>query len=143
MKTTSRNRISAFASRNAPAASRAVGADGYLEGPVEFIAEVAASSVSLDMHAKLNLYRRHRVLEYLVWRVDDSALDWFAFHDGRYELLPPDSNRVLKSQVFPGLWLNQTALLAGDLAAVLGTVDVGLRSPEHAALVERLGLPRT
>lgn len=84
-------------------------ADGYLEGPVQFIAEVAASSVSIDMHSKLNVYRRHGVREYLVWRVEDEAVDWFVFREGRYETLPPDAQGILHSEVFPGLALDDAA----------------------------------
>ena len=37
----------------------------------ELVVEVAASSVSYDLHAKLNAYRRNGVREYVVWRVLD------------------------------------------------------------------------
>ena len=41
--------------------------DDYVEGAPELIVEIAASSVSLDVHQKLNVYRRNQVQEYLVW----------------------------------------------------------------------------
>jgi hypothetical protein len=40
--------------------------------------------------------------------------------------------------VFPGLWLARKSLLAGDMAAVLHTLQEGLQSPEHAAFVASL-----
>ena len=43
------------------------GSSRYIEGPPELIAEVASSSVSRDLHSKLALYRRHGVLEYIVF----------------------------------------------------------------------------
>ncbi len=49
-----------------------ISADDYLTGPVEFVAEVSVSSVALDRGPKLRTYERHGVLEYLIWRVDDS-----------------------------------------------------------------------
>src|ERR1051326_9390149 len=61
--------------------------DDYVAGPPDLICEVAASSVSIDLHAKLAAYRRNRVREYLVWRTDDQAVDWFALRQDRYELL--------------------------------------------------------
>jgi len=112
--------------------------DGYLQGPVEFVAEVAASSVSLDMHRKLDTYLRHGVREYLVWRVDDLAVDWFALRGGLYESLRPDDEGLLRSEIFPGLGLDPAALLRGNLPRLFQVVDAGAASPEHAAFVERL-----
>ena len=102
--------------------------DGYIEGAPELVAEVAASSVSLDLHDKLRVYRRNGVHEYLVWRVEDQALDWFVLQAGDYQRLLPDAAGVLRSQVFPGLWLDAGALLRGDLAAVLQVLQHGLAS---------------
>src|SRR5688572_14986767 len=45
-----------------------VASDGVLEGSPELIVEVAASSVSYDLHQKLGAYRRNGVQEYLVYR---------------------------------------------------------------------------
>jgi hypothetical protein len=39
---------------------------GYIEGGPDLVAEVAASSVSYDLHNKLNAYRRNGVREYVV-----------------------------------------------------------------------------
>jgi Uma2 family endonuclease len=43
--------------------------DDYVEGAPELIVEIAASTVSIDLHDKLKVYRRNQVQEYLVWRV--------------------------------------------------------------------------
>jgi len=40
--------------------------DDYVCGPPDLACEVAASSVSIDLHAKKNAYRRNGVKEYLV-----------------------------------------------------------------------------
>src|SRR5947209_5642944 len=40
-----------------------LGVGEFVEGPPEMIVEVASSSVSYDLHAKLNVYRRAGVLE--------------------------------------------------------------------------------
>ena len=45
--------------------------DGYLEGAPELVAEVSASTESIDLNAKLRVYKRNGVREYLVWRVRD------------------------------------------------------------------------
>jgi Uma2 family endonuclease len=43
-----------------------VGADGYVVGAPDLIAEVAASSASYDLHEKLQAYQRNSVREYVV-----------------------------------------------------------------------------
>ncbi len=55
-----------------------VDADGYIAGPPELVCEVSGSTVSMDLNQKLGAYRRNGVREYLVWRVDDAAIDFFA-----------------------------------------------------------------
>src|SRR5437660_6582278 len=83
-----------------------IGADRYVAGGPELLAEVAASSASYDLHVKLDAYRRNEVREYVVWRVLDQAVDWFVLREGRYELLLVDEAGLYKSEVFPGLWLD-------------------------------------
>jgi len=104
--------------------------DGYLEGAPELIAEVAASSASYDLREKLRVYRRNEVQEYLVWQVYDRRLDWFYWQAGDYVPLEPDAAGIVKSRVFPGLWLAVTALLAGDLPAVRRVAEAGLAARE-------------
>jgi Uma2 family endonuclease len=118
-------------------------ADGIIEGAPELVAEVASSSVSYDLHAKLHVYRRSGVCEYIVWRVLEGEIDWFVLRAGQYERLPLDASGVLQSEVFAGLWLDPAALLRGDLATVLAVVQQGLASPAHAAFVGRLSPPTT
>ena len=112
--------------------------DDYIEDAPELVAEVSASSVSVDLHSKLHVYRRHGVREYVVWRVLDHAVDWFVLRAGQYERLEPDEQGVIRSAVFPGLWLDTVALLRGDLASVLTTVQRGLASQEHRVFMEQL-----
>jgi Uma2 family endonuclease len=111
--------------------------DDYIEGAPELIAEVASSSVSYDLHDKLKVYRRNGVREYIVWRVQDQALDWFVLREGAYERLPLVEG-VHRSEAFPGLWLDPAALIRGDRAAVAQVLDQGLATPEHAAFVAQL-----
>jgi hypothetical protein len=73
-----------------------------------------------------------------VWRVLDGAVDWFVLREGAYERLAPDAAGVTRSDVFPGLWLDAEALIRGDRAAVVRTLQEGLASEEHASLVSRL-----
>jgi hypothetical protein len=116
-----------------------IGPDDYVEGAPELVAEVASSSVSFDLHTKLHVYRRSGVREHVAWRVLDRRIDWFVLRGGQYEPLAADDRGVVRSQTFPGLWLDPEALLRGDLAATLQTLDEGLATAEHAAFVTRLG----
>jgi Uma2 family endonuclease len=111
---------------------------GYFAGPPELAIEVAASSVSCDLHQKLGAYRRNGVQEYLVHRVDDGEIDWFVLEHGTYVRQQPDAEGILKSRVFPGLWLDVAAVLLGDLRALRNTVERGTGDPAHAAFVARL-----
>lgn len=112
--------------------------DDYVEGAPELVAEIASSSVSFDLHTKFNVYRRCGVKEYIVRRVLDRAIDWFVLSHGAYERLAADSDGVLRSNTFPGLWLDAEALLAGDLARVLSVVQSGITSPQHGQTVKKL-----
>jgi Uma2 family endonuclease len=119
-----------------------VSADDFIEGAPELIIEIASSSASYDLHDKLRVCRRNGVQEYLVWRVNDEAVDWFELRGGRYVALAADAEGIVRSRVFPGLWLAVEALLNGDLAAVLCVVQLGLAGAEHAAFVARLAAGR-
>lgn len=112
--------------------------DDFIEGPPELIVEIAASSVSYDLHDKLNVYRRHGVREYIVWRVYDQVIDWFHLHQGNYQQLELNEAGVIRSRVFPGLHLAVAALLTGDLATVLEEGRRGIETDEHGAFAEQL-----
>ena len=111
---------------------------GYIEDAPELVLEVTASRVSYDLHDKLRAYQRNGVREYLVWRVDDEAIDWFVLQGGVYARLASDADGILRSEVFPGLWLDVGAMLRGELRAVLTALDRGLASEAHAAFAARL-----
>ncbi len=105
-------------------------ADGYLEGAPELVAEIAASSASIDLRDKKSVYCRHGVKEYIVWRTYDRALDWFVLENGEYISLDPDSDGIIRSRTFNGLWLNVSALLDGEMQSVMATLQAGLSSAQ-------------
>jgi hypothetical protein len=115
-----------------------LGADRIIEGAPELTAEVAVSSLSIDLGVKLPIYRRHGVREFILWRVPEAAIEWYVLRGEDYERLTPGADGVLRSEVFPGLWLDEAALVRGDPAAVYRVLHQGLASPEHAAFVQRL-----
>ncbi|MBI5949910.1 MAG: Uma2 family endonuclease [Chloroflexi bacterium] len=109
--------------RRAEGGASQITAEGYIQGPPELVAEIAASSASIDLHAKKNVYRRNGVQEYLAWRVYDNAVDWFSLQEGDYVRLDPSSAGIIESGIFPGLRLDVAKLLAGDLAGVIAALD--------------------
>jgi Uma2 family endonuclease len=116
-------------------------ADGYVAGAPELVAEIAADRASIEGNAKMEAYRRNGVREYLIGRVSDAALDWHILRDGQYAPLAPGADGVLRSETFPGLWLDAASLLQPDLPRVLAVLQQGLASPEHATFVGQLNQP--
>jgi Uma2 family endonuclease len=115
-----------------------VDGDHYIEGAPELLVEVAASSVSYDLHQKRHVYRRAGVQEYLVLRAEEAAVDWFVLRRGVYEPLAATSAGMLASDVFPGLWLDVPALLRADRVALDAALRRGLATAEHAAFAASL-----
>ena len=113
--------------------------DDYVEGAPELIVEVAGSSVSYDLHDKLRVYCRNGVREYLVWLVGENEFRWYVLEGGEYQRQEPDPVGVLKSVVFPGLWLEMPALLGGNLGQVLRRLQEGLETEAHKKFVVELG----
>ena len=104
--------------------------DGYVEGAPELIVEIAASTASYDLQEKLQVYRRNGVKEYIVW-LSDRIIDWFRLRDGEYIKLQSNEQNIIKSEVFPGLWLKIDSLLENNLAQVIQRVQQGLVTKEH------------
>lgn len=115
-------------------------AEGYIQGAPELVVEVAASSAAIDLRDKKQAYRRNGVQEYLVWQVFEQKLDWFFLHDEDYSALPIEDT-MMRSLIFPGLWLNVAALLERNMPLVMTGLQTGLASAEHAAFVQQLATP--
>mgnify|MGYP002777704397 CR=1 FL=1 len=114
-----------------PGRQATIGVDDYIEGAPELVVEIAASSAAIDLHDKKLVYRRNHVQEYLVWRTLEQQFDWFMLQADEYISLAADDQGMLRSRVFPGLWLAMPALLMGDMATVLMKLQEGLNAPEH------------
>ena len=119
-----------------------IGSDGYIEGAPELVVEIAASTAAIDLREKKQVYCRNGVKEYLVWQVIDKRLYWFGLQgeavEKAYGEIAIDASGVVRSQVFPGLWLKVDALLAGDMVDAIATLQAGLTSPEHHAFAGQL-----
>jgi Uma2 family endonuclease len=100
----------------------------YVVGAPDLVAEIAGSSSGIDLGDKLEAYRRNGVREYVVWRTDDRQIDAFTLVDGHYVPIAPDDAGIVRSIVFPGLWLDIPALLADDFGRALETLERGIRT---------------
>ncbi|WP_373539377.1 Uma2 family endonuclease [Chamaesiphon sp.] len=115
-----------------PGRGASITEDDYIAGAPELVVEIAASTVSIDLHDKKAAYRRNGVQEYIVWRTLEREIDWFSLQDGEYIRLKLDDKGVIKSQIFPGLWLAVEAMLSGSMADVLAVLQSGLNSIDRS-----------
>lgn len=112
--------------------------EGYLVGPPELAAEVASSSESYDLHSKRVDYERHGVGEYLVLVLRLRRAVWLVRESDRFVEMPPGADGIYRSTIFPGLWLDATALFAGNTRRVQEVLNQGLNSSAHGAFVTAL-----
>jgi len=111
--------------------------DDYIEGAPELVVEIVGSSRAYDLHQKKGAYRRNGVREYLAWITDEQRVIWWQLLKGEYQEIMPDAQGVLRSTVFPGLWLDSKALLRGDLKTVLTVLRRGIESAEHRTFLSK------
>jgi Uma2 family endonuclease len=126
---------------NVPELGQTRNQDDYIVGPPELIVEVAASSEAIDLHRKRDDYQRAGVREYVVVILRQHRVVWWVARMGVFDELRPGPDGIFRSEVFPGLWLDPTALLQQNRTRMREVLDLGLVSPEHAALVARLQAP--
>jgi Uma2 family endonuclease len=112
-----------------------ISADDYIEGAPELAVEIVGSSYAYDLHQKKGAYRRNAIREYLVWITGEQRVVWWELRGAEYQEIAPAPDGLLKSGVFPGLWLDTGALLSGDMKTVLAALRRGLDSADHAAFV--------
>ena len=94
--------------------------------------------MAYDLYDKKRAYQRNGIKEYLVWQVYERQICWWKLQEGEYMPLEPDQEGVIKSQVFPGLWLEIRSLLEGNLAEVLKKLQAGIESVEHQEFIRQL-----
>ena len=110
----------------------------YHTGAPELISETCFSSADYDLGVKKRLYETAGVQEYVAVIIEDKEVRWHRLVKGAYQLRQPTSKGVFRSEVFPGLWVDERALWKRDAAGLLATLERGLKSPEHRAFVKAL-----
>jgi Uma2 family endonuclease len=118
------------------------GEHGFVAGPPELIVEIGMSSRSYDLGEKKDSYERTGVREYLFLGSVPEEVFWFARREGRFHELSAGIDGLYRSEAFPGLWLDPSALFVGELDALIAGLERGLATPEHAEFVARLAARR-
>jgi Uma2 family endonuclease len=116
--------------------------EDYLQGAPELVGEVASSTEAYDLHSKKRDYERAGVKEYLVIALRQQTLFWFVNRGGKFEAKPPEADGVIRSEVFPGLWLDPAALVGLNGPRLLEVLRQGLATSEHAAFAAQLAARR-
>jgi Uma2 family endonuclease len=112
----------------------------FIEGAPELVIEVAQSSKSIDLHGKRKEYSSQGVREYLVICLRDQKIQGFDLRQNKTK--SADSEGIVRTDSFPGLWLDEKALLSRNLKRLMEVLKRGIDSPEHAQFVKRLAAKR-
>jgi Uma2 family endonuclease len=110
----------------------------YPGGAPELIVEISHTTEGRDSGVKRRLYERSGVQEYLIVKSKKQQIAWQELVEGKYREMPPGADGLLRSRVFPGLWLNTEALWNCDYAALPAAVQQGTSTPEHAEFIRKL-----
>jgi Uma2 family endonuclease len=113
----------------------------YCAGAPELIVEVSGSTLSRDLGAKLELYRRSGVREYLSVLLSPRQIIWRELIRGKYREIAASEDGLLRSRVFPGLWLDPDAVW-NSKKRLSKAVGQGVKSMEHAAFLRKLAAAR-
>ncbi len=100
-------------------------AKDYFATAPELVIEVSASTKKRDLGKKKQIYLKHGVKEYIVWRIEDETVDWFVVRNAAFEPLALSPEGWFKSETFPGLWLDPEALLRFDLPRLFHVLAEG------------------
>jgi len=111
---------------------------GMGAGAPELVAEISFTSTEIDFGPKLALYQRAGVKEYITIEHFPPRMIWRVLENGAYAALTQSRDGFIRSQVFPGLWLDLAAFWADDGAKMLAALNAGLGSDEHQRFAERL-----
>ena len=108
-----------------------------LSGRPELVVEICP----YDLGPKLDLYRRAGIPEYIAVLVEEQRFEWRVLSRGSYRMMKADAGGILRSKIFPGLWIDEGAYWRKNRAQLMSVLNQGLASPEHRRFVA--GFERT
>jgi Uma2 family endonuclease len=115
----------------------------YATGAPELAVEICLTSTEIDFGAKLRLYQRAGVREYITIEDFHNRLVWRLLENGVYVDQPVPADGIYRSHIFPGLWLDIAAFWADDGPKMLAALNTGLATPDHQRFVERLAAAKS
>ena len=96
-------------------------------GPPNFILDVFFSNDDETLFRRRDLFAKAGVHEYFVAIVDEPVeILWHRLDNGRYNLVQPDDDGILRSRALPNLWMPLQALQDRDWWAVCGCIERGV-----------------
>jgi Uma2 family endonuclease len=96
--------------------------NGYLNGAPEWVGEIADSTESIDLHSKLRDYERAGVHEYMVAALHAERVFWFMRRRGKFKERTSEKDGIIRSEIFPGLWMPPAAFLARDAKRLMAVL---------------------
>ncbi len=108
----------------------------FVVGAPELVAELAYSSKAIDLNLKKRRYVLAGVPEYIVFCLRPLQLYWYNLKTG--EQIRKDGDGILRSQIYPGLWIHVDAVLQGEQKKALLSLREGIASTEHKVFVRKL-----
>ena len=98
---------------------------GYLlAGAPELVVDICETSFEIEFGPELELYQKAEVRENITIRtLPPPGIVWRVLVDGSYRVNEPDSKGILRSQCFPGLWLDTEGFWAEDCVRMRETLE--------------------
>ena len=110
-------------------------------GP-ELVVEICLTSTEVDFGPKLDLYQRAGVREYVTIEIFGKRIVWRVLEEGVYVPQKAPADGILRSRVFPGLWLDVAAFWDDNGPKMLPTLNAGLSTEDHQRFVDVLARAR-
>jgi Uma2 family endonuclease len=110
----------------------------YPVGAPELAVEICLTSTEVDFGPKRKLYRNAGVREYITIETFRKRIVWRMLADGLYIQQETPADGILRSETFPGLWLDAAAFWADGGTKLLAALNAGLSSEDHQEFVARL-----
>ena len=111
-------------------------------GEIGFVKRIFATgdepSIEVDFGPKLALYQRAGVREYVTIQLFGKRIVWRVLQNAVYLAQSVPADGVLRSHVFPGLWLDVAAFWQEDGTKMLAALNAGLSTADHQRFVEAL-----
>lgn len=105
------------------------------EGVPELLVEVTATVHNKVFRRRLRVYEQSEIHELLVVTGDPRDTALYARENGRFARVSPADDGSYRSRVFPGLWLDPSALFSDEWNEMAACLDRGMATEEHAAFV--------